>query len=141
VRLSQMNYGIDTGIFPLGSCTMKHNARLNERMARLPGISDIHPLQPVSTVQGALERDEMIPEHSIQVAVSNGWVALNGRVERPREREEAERIARRTAGVRGVYNLIEVSPPAIRVERTLDAAAVTVQPLAANLQSAPPRVA
>ena len=55
VRLSQQNYGIDTGLFPLGSCTMKHNARLNEKMARLPGIGDIHPLQPVSTVQGALE--------------------------------------------------------------------------------------
>ena len=55
VRLSQKNYGIDTGPFPLGSCTMKHNPRLNERMARLPGFSDVHPLQPVSTVQGALE--------------------------------------------------------------------------------------
>ena len=55
VRLSQQNYGIDTGLFPLGSCTMKHNARLNERMARLPGFSDVHPLQPLSTVQGALE--------------------------------------------------------------------------------------
>jgi glycine dehydrogenase subunit 2 len=55
VRLSQMNYGIDTGLFPLGSCTMKHNTRLNERMARLPGFSDVHPLQPVSTVKGALE--------------------------------------------------------------------------------------
>ena len=55
VRLSQKNYSIDTGIFPLGSCTMKHNPRLNEAMARLPGFSDIHPLQPVSTVQGALD--------------------------------------------------------------------------------------
>jgi len=55
VRLSQMNYGIDTGLFPLGSCTMKHNARLNERMARLPGFGDVHPLQPLSTVQGALK--------------------------------------------------------------------------------------
>ena len=54
-RLSQKNYGIDSGFFPLGSCTMKHNPRLNERMARLPGFSDIHPLQPTSTVQGALE--------------------------------------------------------------------------------------
>ncbi|MEE4211429.1 MAG: aminomethyl-transferring glycine dehydrogenase subunit GcvPB, partial [Parvularcula sp.] len=54
VRLSQKNYAIDMGIFPLGSCTMKHNPRLNERMARLPGFADIHPLQPVSTVQGAL---------------------------------------------------------------------------------------
>ena len=55
VRLSQKNYSIDTGIFPLGSCTMKHNPRLNEKMARLPGFADIHPLQPEKTVQGALE--------------------------------------------------------------------------------------
>jgi len=55
VRLSQKNYGIDTGVFPLGSCTMKHNPRLNERMARLPGLGDIHPLQPLSTVPGAIE--------------------------------------------------------------------------------------
>ncbi|RMF11735.1 MAG: glycine dehydrogenase subunit 2 [Alphaproteobacteria bacterium] len=54
-RLSQLNYGIDSGIFPLGSCTMKHNPRLNEKLARLPGLADIHPLQPEETVQGALE--------------------------------------------------------------------------------------
>ena len=54
VRLSQKNYSIDTGIFPLGSCTMKHNPRLNEKVARLPGFADIHPLQPEKTVQGAL---------------------------------------------------------------------------------------
>ena len=42
-------------LYPLGSCTMKHNPRLNEKMARLPGFADLHPLQPVSTVQGALE--------------------------------------------------------------------------------------
>jgi glycine dehydrogenase subunit 2 len=55
VRLSQKNYAIDAGPFPLGSCTMKHNPRLNEKMARLPGFGDIHPLQPQSTVQGARE--------------------------------------------------------------------------------------
>jgi glycine dehydrogenase subunit 2 len=55
VRLSQKNYSIDAGLYPLGSCTMKHNPRLNEKMARLPGLGDVHPLQPVSTVQGALE--------------------------------------------------------------------------------------
>jgi len=54
-RLSQKNYAIDAGLYPLGSCTMKHNPRLNEAMARLPGFADVHPLQPVSTVQGALE--------------------------------------------------------------------------------------
>jgi glycine dehydrogenase subunit 2 len=55
VRLSRLNYSIDSGMYPLGSCTMKHNPRLNEKMARLPGFADIHPLQPVSTVTGALE--------------------------------------------------------------------------------------
>ncbi|WP_442755137.1 aminomethyl-transferring glycine dehydrogenase subunit GcvPB [Methylocystis sp. JAN1] len=54
VRLSRKNYSIDAGLYPLGSCTMKHNPRLNEKMARLEGFADIHPLQPVSTVQGAL---------------------------------------------------------------------------------------
>ena len=53
-RLSRQNYAIDLGLFPLGSCTMKHNPRLNEKMARLPGFADVHPLQPVETVQGAL---------------------------------------------------------------------------------------
>jgi glycine dehydrogenase subunit 2 len=54
-RLSRQNYAIDLGLFPLGSCTMKHNPRLNEKMARLPGFADIHPLQPQETVQGALQ--------------------------------------------------------------------------------------
>jgi glycine dehydrogenase subunit 2 len=52
-RLSRQNYAIDLGVFPLGSCTMKHNPRLNEKVARMPGFADIHPLQPVDTVQGA----------------------------------------------------------------------------------------
>ena len=55
VRLSQKNYAIDSGLYPLGSCTMKHNPRLNEKMARLPGFGDIHPLQPLSTVPGAID--------------------------------------------------------------------------------------
>ncbi len=54
-RLSRQNFAIDLGLFPLGSCTMKHNPRLNEKVARLPGFADIHPLQPQETVQGALE--------------------------------------------------------------------------------------
>ena len=54
-RLSRQNYAIDLGLFPLGSCTMKHNPRLNEKVARLPGFADVHPLQPRETVQGALE--------------------------------------------------------------------------------------
>ncbi|MFL5108310.1 MAG: aminomethyl-transferring glycine dehydrogenase subunit GcvPB, partial [Xanthobacteraceae bacterium] len=55
VRLSRNNYSIDSGMYPLGSCTMKHNPRLDEKMARLPGFADVHPLQPLSTVAGALE--------------------------------------------------------------------------------------
>jgi len=53
-RLSQRNYAIDAGMYPLGSCTMKHNPRLNERVARLPGLGDLHPLQPAKTVRGAV---------------------------------------------------------------------------------------
>jgi glycine dehydrogenase subunit 2 len=54
-RLSRQNYAIDLGLFPLGSCTMKHNPRLNEKVARLPGFADVHPLAPINTVQGAFE--------------------------------------------------------------------------------------
>jgi len=54
-RLSRQNYAIDLGVFPLGSCTMKHNPRLNEKVARMPGFADVHPLQPQETVQGALQ--------------------------------------------------------------------------------------
>ncbi|MFM8330072.1 MAG: aminomethyl-transferring glycine dehydrogenase subunit GcvPB, partial [Candidatus Methylumidiphilus sp.] len=54
-RLSQSNFSIDGQFYPLGSCTMKHNPRLNEKLARLPGLADLHPLQHLSTVQGALE--------------------------------------------------------------------------------------
>lgn len=54
VRLSSLNYSIDNGIFPLGSCTMKHNPRLNEKVARFPGFAHLHPLAPISHAQGAL---------------------------------------------------------------------------------------
>jgi glycine dehydrogenase subunit 2 len=53
-RLSQMNYGVDTHFYPLGSCTMKYNPKLNEDMARLPGFSRLHPLTPEWAGQGAL---------------------------------------------------------------------------------------
>ena len=61
-RLSRQNYAIDLGLFPLGSCTMKHNPRLNEKMARLPGFADIHPLQPQETVQGAIQLINQLSE-------------------------------------------------------------------------------
>jgi len=53
-RLSKLNYCIDQGIYPLGSCTMKYNPKINEDMARLPGFAHTHPLQPIETVQGNL---------------------------------------------------------------------------------------
>jgi len=53
-HLSQLNYSIDIGFYPLGSCTMKYNPRINEDMARLPGFAQTHPLQPLETVQGNL---------------------------------------------------------------------------------------
>jgi len=53
--LSRMNYSVDEGFYPLGSCTMKYNPKINEAAARMPGFSRIHPLQPEETVQGALE--------------------------------------------------------------------------------------
>jgi glycine dehydrogenase subunit 2 len=53
--LSRRAYGVDTGFYPLGSCTMKYNPKLNEDVARLPGFADIHPLQPDSSAQGCLE--------------------------------------------------------------------------------------
>jgi glycine dehydrogenase subunit 2 len=54
-RLSQMNYGVDTHFYPLGSCTMKYNPKINEDMARLPGFLRLHPLVPVAASQGALQ--------------------------------------------------------------------------------------
>ncbi|MFN2269467.1 MAG: aminomethyl-transferring glycine dehydrogenase subunit GcvPB [Anaerolineae bacterium] len=53
-RLSQMNYSVDTGFYPLGSCTMKYNPKINEEMTRLPGFANLHPYQDEDSVQGAL---------------------------------------------------------------------------------------
>lgn len=65
-NLSRRNYGVDNGFYPLGSCTMKYNPKINEEAARLPGFSEIHPCQPAETVQGALqlmaELEEMLCE-------------------------------------------------------------------------------
>jgi len=55
VNLSQLNFAIDTGFYPLGSCTMKFNPKINEWAARLPGFADLHPLAPDEIAQGTLE--------------------------------------------------------------------------------------
>ena len=70
-RLSQKNYGIDSGLFPLGSCTMKHNPRLNEKVARMTGLGDLHPMQPRSTVQGALALIDQVA-HWLKVLTGAG---------------------------------------------------------------------
>lgn len=54
-NISNRNFGLDTGFYPLGSCTMKYNPKINEEMAALPAFTSLHPLQPAETAQGALE--------------------------------------------------------------------------------------
>jgi glycine dehydrogenase subunit 2 len=75
-RLSQKNYAIDSGLYPLGSCTMKHNPRLNEKLARLAGFADLHPLQPEATTQGALELIETLA-HWLRTLTGMPAVALS----------------------------------------------------------------
>jgi len=73
-NLSQLNYHIDKGFYPLGSCTMKYNPKINEEVAALPNFTELHPLQPASTAQGALyllyELEMMIAEITGLKAVS-----------------------------------------------------------------------
>ena len=65
-QLSQRNYGVDAGFYPLGSCTMKYNPKINEEMASLSGFTNVHPYQPEQTVQGCLSllyhSDKMLSE-------------------------------------------------------------------------------
>ena len=72
LRLSQLNYAIDKGFYPLGSCTMKYNPKLNEDMARLPGFALIHPLQDPSTVQGALALMYQLQEWLTEISGMKG---------------------------------------------------------------------
>lgn len=66
-RLAQRNYSIDTGIYPLGSCTMKYNPRINEAIASLPGFSSLHPLTPEEGVQGALEVQWLLEQYLCRI--------------------------------------------------------------------------
>lgn len=65
--LSNRNHGVDTGFYPLGSCTMKYNPKINESVARFPGFANIHPLQDESTVQGAMEIMYDLQEHLVEI--------------------------------------------------------------------------
>ncbi|NTU59339.1 MAG: aminomethyl-transferring glycine dehydrogenase subunit GcvPB [Chlorobiaceae bacterium] len=74
VRLSNLNYHVDKNMYPLGSCTMKYNPKINDYTCELPGFAALHPMQPESTVQGALklmyELEEMLREIAGMAAVS-----------------------------------------------------------------------
>jgi glycine dehydrogenase subunit 2 len=65
--LSKRNHGVDSGFYPLGSCTMKYNPKINENVARIAGFAHIHPLQDESSVQGALELMYDLQEHLIEI--------------------------------------------------------------------------
>ncbi|HEY8838894.1 MAG TPA: hypothetical protein VIO16_14705, partial [Dehalococcoidia bacterium] len=98
--LSRLNYSIDSGFYPLGSCTMKYNPKIDEDIARLPGFVNVHPLQPAETVQGTLklffELQQLLAEvtgmHTASLApmagaqgefagvlVIKAWLEANGR--------------------------------------------------------------
>ena len=109
-QLSQKNFGIDTGFYPLGSCTMKHNPRLNERIVQHPGIDRIHPLQPESQVQGLLaiyyEMQEMLAICSGMDAVTLQPVAgAQGEFTAIRCIQEYHRERERATGTRSLSQI------------------------------------
>ncbi len=72
--LSTLNYGVDSGMYPLGSCTMKYNPKLHEDAVRLPGFANVHPLQPSETTQGALK---LMHELQMYLAEITGTAAVS----------------------------------------------------------------
>jgi glycine dehydrogenase subunit 2 len=72
-NLSNKNYGVDTGFYPLGSCTMKYNPKINEDMAKLPNFANIHPRQPEDTVQGSLELMYELQEKLCEITGTDGF--------------------------------------------------------------------
>src|SRR6266436_2255024 len=66
-RISTWNYSIDLGLYPLGSCTMKYNSRLNEKVARIAGFANLHPLAPEGEAQGALEVIYELQQHLAEI--------------------------------------------------------------------------
>lgn len=67
-RLSKLNYGVDTGIYPLGTCTMKYNPKLNEDISRFPGWTRVHPYLPQDMVQGCLQLLYEVGEHLAEIS-------------------------------------------------------------------------
>ena len=75
-ELSTRNFGIDTGFYPLGSCTMKYNPRINERLAGLPGFASLHPLADEDAAQGALELEWELQAILLEVTIQGQRVWL-----------------------------------------------------------------
>jgi len=72
IRMSTWNYSIDLGMYPLGSCTMKYNSRLNEKVARIPGFANLHPLAPEEDAQGALQVIYELQQHLAEITGLHG---------------------------------------------------------------------
>jgi glycine dehydrogenase subunit 2 len=72
IRMSTWNYSIDLGMYPLGSCTMKYNSRLNEKVARIPGFANLHPLAPEEDAQGALQVIYELQQHLAEITGLSG---------------------------------------------------------------------
>jgi len=72
IKLSQNNYGVDLGIYPLGSCTMKYNPKINETVGNLPGFSQCHPLQEEN--QGSVEIMYQISKLLGEITGMDGWI-------------------------------------------------------------------
>ena len=115
--LADRNFGVDTGFYPLGSCTMKHNPRVNERVVNLPGFRDLHPYQEEDAAQGALELMWRLQEILTEVcglhAVS---LATGGRLARRAHRPHADARVLRRPG-RGGSSAGSSSPPTPRTAR------------------------
>jgi glycine dehydrogenase subunit 2 len=75
LRLSQLNHGVDKGFYPLGSCTMKYNPKVNEEAAKLPGFVHTHPYQSLDIVQGNLFVMYYLQEFLKEITAASGWCA------------------------------------------------------------------
>ena len=133
----EFDVAVEAGIVKLTGTASSYAERLGAQEAayRIDGVRsvtneiEINPrggrvrndVEIAQAVRHALEWDTLVPDERIRSIVSNGWVALEGRVDLWREREDAERIVSRLAGVRGVYNEIQVCPPEANPENVRDA--------------------
>jgi osmotically-inducible protein OsmY len=130
---TEVGVEVDQGVVTLTGTVASYAKKLAAQAAahRIPGVldvaNDIHVKIPGSSgrtdteiaqaVRQALEWDVLVPDTSIASTVTDGWVTLEGQVERLREREDAERAVRHLQGVRGVTNKLGVRPPTVQPER------------------------